>query len=454
MKWLRIAGQYINTGIVPQEGYRVMTQIKGDKSRFTSQEVQCLFGCRNSDSSQSFNLFFLSPWSDPTNTRFRADYVGTGSDTALKIDVSAMPYTAEMMYDISFGKTTTIGSMTTSTTASLGTPVQPIYMGSINTGGTADSRVTRMDYGEFTILNASGVEVFHGIPVPQGSTEFLATPAPSNCYYDTISKSYKVQGGGSGIIGFADDDRSLIEPVFSSQKDDYGLKALDDGEFQLEFMNSKYQLFGSDITNPVSQFKTYEITLAGYQTEPSPPYPGYVEDWNFYQGSGRVEREAITIDTGLPGDTIKALIVQFDGVQDANYQGRAFQYTTGITGNANNYLLPYAKTIPGYVNIPISGLSIVNGNTTTDIPMISGQGGQMRYNTLAQFNGGTLDAWYMETPQVKYRVQADGKIKIITSIPYNWIQRAGPNYRARWKDWVWFQGTKVRLTVLNTPYTL
>lgn len=454
MKWLRFAGQYINTGIVPRDGYRVVTQIKGTRGQFVANEVLPLFGSRGAGNGQSFNMFFLSSFIDPQSTRFRADYVNAGSDTALKVDLSKTPYDADIIYDIDFGKTTKVAGKTTTSSVFLSGSGQPIYIASVNNNGGADGRPTRLNYGEFTIFDANDVEVFHGVPVKKGSMEYSSIPAPSNCYFDVVSKTYKTQSGGSGIIGFMDDDRILTQPI-QIQHDDYGVKILDTGEQQLEFMNSKYRLFGADITKQEPQFKTFEVMIGGYHAEPQPPYPGYIENWQFYNGSGVMEREALTIDTGLPGDTLKIVSFQADKVEQANYQARAHQYTTGGSGYANTYLTPVSKTLPLYLDAPKSKLEVIDGNTPNMVELLVGQGGSVKYNTLAQFNGGSIDFWYPSTPAVKYRVMPDGKIKIFTTIPYNWIQRAGPNgYRVRWKDWVWFQGVRVRLTVLNTPYKL
>lgn len=453
MKWLRFAGQYINTGIVPQEGYRVVTQIKGTKGQFTTNEVLPLFGSRGGNGTL-FNVFFIAPFTDPQSTRFRADYVNEGSDIALKVDLSQTPYDADVVYDIDFGKTTKVAGSTTTSNSVLTSSGHPIYIASININGSADTRPTRLNYAEFIIFDANGVEVFHGMPVRKGSIEYLDTPAPSNCYFDMVSKTYKVQSGGSGTIGFMDDNRNLMQSI-SIQHDDYGVKILDDNQPQLEFMNSKYRLFGADITSPTSQFKTFEVLLGGYHTEPQPPYPGYVENWQFYQGSGVAEREAITIDTGFPSDTLKIVSVQTDKVEQANYQGRAHQYTSGGGGGyANTYLVPVSKSLPKYFD-GLNDLSIINGNMSNMVSVLQGQGGSARYNTLEQFNAGSVTASYFSAPAVKYRVMPDGKIKLFTSIPYSWIQRAGSGgYRARWKDWVWIQGIRIRLTVLNTPYRL
>ena len=451
MKWLRIAGQHINIGIVPRDGYRVETQIRGEKEKFTGLPVNPLFGSRNGDSSRPFCLFFLSDLVDKTKTRFRADYGDVGADNVLTVDIEDTPHDGELTYSISFGRTTTIDGKSTTGNGSVTGNNYPILVGSINTGGNRDSRLNRMDYGEFTVYDQNDNEVFHGVPVEKGSTEFSDTPAPSNCYYDLVSKTYKVQTGGSGTIGIMEDAVKDTGNIYW-ENDDYGLKVLDDGDPQMELMNSKYRLFGADITKAQAQFKTFEIVLGGYQNEPRPNYPGFVEDWRFYEGYGFDERDAFTIDTGFPGDTLKMISVQADKVTPNNYQGRAWQHTSGGPDNVNTYLVPVEKHPPSGMETGISNFTVVNGHMKNKADIINGSGGRLRYNTIANFNAGTIPSYYRTTPAVRYQMMPDGRIKIFTTVPYHWLQRGGPDYRAQWRDWVWLQGISIRITVLNTPY--
>lgn len=459
MKWLRFAGQYINTGINPALGHRVVTTF-----RMTNQyNVMPLFGARTTSAASptSFEMFYISAWNGSGYSyNFRADYGGQGDDTSLPIDFANLPFDARLVFDISFSKTTTVnGASYTAPTNTSGSSF-PIYIGTVNNGGTLDTRPVYGDFSEFVIFDANNIELFHGMPVAAGSTEYSTTPAPSNCYYDLVSKTYRAQAGGTGTIGYENEDDNLAaSDTAVLQGVDYGLKVMAQDKQSVDYMNSKYPLFGSDISNPSSQFKTYQFTLTGFNSEPSPPYPAYVYDGNWYQGSGTIERIAQTIDTGFKGGTIKSVLLQHSGVQDANFFSRARQRTrfTLDGTNINSLLNPASKVVPGYINLNQSVLYIVEdefGETT----VLSGQFGSANYSTLAGFNGGTLNAMYFTPPQVRISIGSDGILRVKTIVPYNWIQRAfnssGYIYEARWHDWAWYQGVTVTVTVLNTPYTL
>ena len=459
MKWLRLAGQYINTGIVPQAGYKVTTNVR--MVRKTSNMP--LFGSRSSGSSSnntSFNMFYLVDISTTSKYRFRADYGGTGDDNIFTIDVTNMAFDQQVIYGIEFGKISRInGTEYTSPTDTIGSSY-PILIGSINSSSGADTRKTYADFAEFIISNASGVEVFHGMPVQQGSTEYSTTPAPSNCYYDLVSQSYKVQSGGSGVIWYEDtDDNLTVKEDSIAQSADYGLKVLAEDDQAVAYMNSKYPLFGSDISNNESQFKTYQFTLTGFNSEPNPSFPGYVYDSNWYYGEGTVQRTAQTIDTGFKGGKIKSILVQHDGVTDARWQARARQRTrfTLDGTNINSLLNPKAKNAPAYTGLISSNLIVVDGSVDEVYAFVGQQGGAT-WDTLASFNGGTVQELYWQIPQVILSINDDGILTIKTLIPYKWTQRAfnssGYIYEARWLDWAWFQGVTVTVTILNTPYEL
>lgn len=462
MKFLRFAStQYINTGINPGAGYRIATAMRMSQQ---SSAAMPLFGSRGTagaTNTSSFNLFYLSQFNtDHYDYWLRPDFGGAGSNTAFPIDWTGVPFDEKLIFNVEFGKKTIINGVEyTSPTDTVGS-ARPVFIGSINDGGTADTRASYVDFSDFVIYNASDVVVFHGIAVPQGSTEYSTTPAPSNCYWDLVSQTYKVQSGGTGVIWYEDTDDNLAEfDPSTAQTADYGLKVLAEGDMDVAYMNSKYPLFGSDISKNVSQFKTYEFTLTGYNSEPNPPFPAYVYDSNFYQGSGTIERTAQTIDTGFSGGTIKSILIQHSGVQAANFQARAREilFNSGTGENIDSYLNPSSKVVPGYINLNQSVLYMVN-QATADIITLSGQFGSANFNTLGSFNGGTVNSMYFTPPQLKVALDADGILRIKTVVPYNWIQRAfiigSTTYRARWKDWAWYQGVTVRVTVLNTPYVI
>lgn len=463
MKWLRFAAQqYIDTGIAPAVGYRVVTTMRMG-AEFSTMPV---FGSRNTAgtaSASSFNMFWINEFDSGLpgyRSRLRADYGGAGDDTIFNVNTTTLPSGQKLIFDIDFGKVTTInGTQYTSPTNTTGS-ARTIYVGSINDGGTPDTRAFRGDFSEFIIYNASNVEVFHGMPVQQGSTEFSTTPAPSNCYWDTVSNTYKQKAGGTGVIWYEDSDDNLTEREYSvAQSADYGLKVIAEGDVDIAYMNSKYPLFGSDISKNESQFKTYTFTLTGFNSEPSPPYPAYVYDSNFYYGSGTIERTAQTIDTGFKGGKVKSVLIQHNGVTNDNWQARARQFTTfTLDGtNINSLINPVAKTAPGYVDLTNVVLTLADG-ATGDIPTLIGQQGTAQWNTLAGFNGGTIFQNYWQIPNLIINLDADGILRAKTIVPYNWIQRAfnssGYIYRARWHDWPWFQGVTITVTVLNTPYEI
>lgn len=462
MKYLRFASQqYINTGINPAAGYRVVTSMRMESA---SAAVMPIFGSRNvagTANNTSFNLFWLSDFDAGLSryrNRLRADYGGAGNDTIFDVDTSSLPFDQKLTFTIDFGKVTTINGVEyTSPTNTIGSS-RPIFIGSINNGGTADTRAFRGDFSEFIIYDAANNEVFHGMPVQQGSTEFSTTPAPSNCYWDTVSETYKQKAGGTGVIWYEDSDDDLTEIDLSiAQSADYGLKVVAEGDVDVAYMNSKYPLFGADISNNDSQFKTYTFTLTGFNSEPSPAYPAYVYDSNFYYGQGRIQRTAQTIDTGFKGGKIKSILIQHNGVNDSQWQARARQYTYQDGSVVNSLLNPVSKNAPGYTQLTQSILSLADG-ATGDISTILGQQGYAKWNTLVSFNGGTYEQLFWELPTAFVNIDADGILRFKTSVPYNWVQRAfnlsGYIYRARFCNWAWYQGVTVTVTVLNTPYEL
>lgn len=459
MKWLRFAGQYIDTGIAPAAGYRVYTDIKMKYQTST----QAIFGSRptNAVSTGSFNLWYSHEIAE--DSYFRTDYGSLGDNTAFLIDYVNTPKDARVQYSINFDMTSKINNMEwTSPTNTVGS-VRTIYIGSSNNGGTVDSRYALVDIGEFIIYDASDNVVFHGMPVPTGSTEYSGTPAPSNCYWDIVSGSYKEKSGGSNVIWYEDDESGNSGSDVIVQGNDYGLKTLSKDILDITYMNSKYPLFGSDISNPESQFKTYEFNLTGFNSEPSPSFPAYVTDGNFYTGFGSITRTAYTVDTGFKGNNIKALLIQHTAIDNSSFQARAReQLTNQITSESYNSLLnPVSKVVPGLINTNTPKL-IVTNDTSTYIDIFVGVQGKATFNTLGNFNGGSIEVTYSMVPQVSVKIDNDGILSVETEVPYNWIQRAyntsiPPNiyqYRLRWYDWAWFQGTKVTVTVLNTPYVL
>ena len=465
MKWLRFTnGQYINSGIVPANGFRVVTTIR---MGFVYNNMP-IFGSRNTTSADasSFNLFWLSDFDMGImdfRGRFRVDYGSAGNDTVFEQDNYAST-NLKRVYTIDFSQTTTINGIPSTAGTSVSGNTRPIYIGNLNNNNAAYTPVYQGDISEFIIYNASGVEVFHGMPVPTGDTTYSGTPAPGNCYWDLVSGTYKQKSSGTNNIGYDDDDDDDDDELSESNEAlipgaDYGFKVLAEDDQSMAYMNSKYPLFGADISSQTSQFKTYTFTLTGFNSEPAPAYPAYVYDSNFYYGHGNVERTAQTIDTGFSGGKIKSVLIQHSGVLNANYFARARQFTTysGDGTNINTLINPSTKSAPGLVNVQQSNLGVV-GSTMEDTNVLSGQPGTATFSTLYGFNGGTVYSDLLDSPYVKVSIDTDGILRLKTIVPYEWIQRAytsgGNTYRARWCDWGWYQGVTVTVTVLNTPYTL
>lgn len=460
MKWLRLsARQYIDTGISPGFDYRVTTTI-----RLTPQlQNMPIFGSRNSNGSSAFNMYFLGdfpPGATQARYRFRADFGSIGSETALPVTANNTMPGVKSVFSLDFGSTVRVNDMVYNPPSMSTGSNRNIFIGSINSQGSPDANPFRGDIGVFTIYDQNNNIIFNGIPVRRGSTEYSSTPAPSNCLWDTISNRYRQKSGGSGVIWYEDTDDILTESDTSViQSADYGMKVLAQDSQDLAYMNSKYPLFGADISKNESQFKTYDLTLAGFNDEPSPPYPGYVYDGNFYNGKGRIEKTPLTINTGFRGGSIKSVLIQHSSFEDRNWQARARQITQSSDGTSVNSLLnPSSKTAPGYTNVNNSNLYLV-GKGTTVIPILQGQPGSAAWNTLANYNGGSVFAFYDDPPTVRIEIDNDGVLRVRTSVPYNWTQRAasvgsGWWYRSRWCDWAWFQAINISVTVLNTPYRL
>lgn len=457
MRWLRFAQQYVNTGIKPSEGFRIETTIR---AKYDTSD-QALFGSRGTAgtaNSSSFNVFHLFEFGSAPNWEsyeyFRMDYAKAGAVRFKTNNTSNR--SSPKIYELVLGKTSSVNGAT-ETGGTMTTNNQNIYIGTINNGGSPDTRWGRVDFAYFKIYNASNELVFDGVPVPAGSTEYKTTPAPSNCFYDTVTDSY-FTNAGSNFIGYEDDDIAETQAV-EVNTDDYGIKILSDDEYGYELMNGKYRLFGADLASATSQFKTFEFTLTG-NSEPPFSFPAYVLDGNFYQGNGMHKVERAVIDTGFDPKTVKSIFVVADPITNTNWQARAWQYTTGGGGSTyNTYINPATKNPPAYLGLTTTRLMFEQGKYNDEKAVYLGQQGYAQWNTLGGFNGGTVGRTYWEIPNVYFKFMSDGKLRVSTGVPYFWIQRAFsmsgvPNYYARWKDWAWYQGVTLRISILSTPYIL
>lgn len=236
---------------------------------------------------------------------------------------------------------------------------------------------------------------------------------------------------------------------------DYGLKVYSDDDNPYEFVNAKYQLFGTDLGNKTPQFKTYFITLTGYDTKPTISWPAYIEDGVFYQGNGVRKKQQATIETGFSPDTIKSINISVPAFTSSNYKGMAHQYQTGSSGSYDNDILPTSVSLPNGLDKYSTKILFRENYNFAEMSLTGGSGGYTEYNTLGSFNGGSLTSLRFDTPEVFIKMDSSGKLVVSTQIQYNWIQRAlTGGYRVRWVDWVWYQGIVLQVTILNTPYIL
>lgn len=448
MRWLKFAQQYINTGIKPSAGYRVETTVR---MGFGSSTF-CLFGSRTSTTpnSGSFNAFYIysSNYPAPDDSYFRLDYAKTGAKKFNTVNVMGSFY---RYYDVVLGSTSSVNGEAEAG-GSFGSNNYPIYIGTINTAGALDNRYAQCAFSEFRIFNASDVLVFDGVPVAKNSTEFKATPAPSNCYYDRVTDNYFVNSG-SNFIDYEDDDLKKAPRVELSKKD-YGIKMLSGEANAYEVMNGKYKLFGADLASNKSEFRTYDFTLTGYDGDPVVSWPGYVEDWNFYQGSGVRKKEQLVIDTGFDFNSLKAVtIVLTSSFTNSNVKARAHQYMTSSSGNYNTYIDPSTVNIP-YLEGSYTTNTILLDKDNRDYSIYFGANVYAKWNTLGGFNGGTLEEYFNDQPSIDFKLDSAGKLRIYGAVPYSWVQRAGPSYRLRWFDWCWYQGFSFQVTILNSPYIM
>ena len=85
-------------------------------------------------------------------------------------------------------------------------PTQDIrspFVGHCNAGGTSQNYWGSYRLYGFKIYKNDAL-AFNGIPVPKGNTQYLAEPAPSNCLFDTVSRTY-FENLGSGTLEIMED---------------------------------------------------------------------------------------------------------------------------------------------------------------------------------------------------------------------------------------------------------
>lgn len=462
MKWLRFGGKnvaYINTGIVPKAGYSIITTIRSDNPTTAG-----LFGSRTGDGSPDAMDCYLIVNYDNNKLQFQCDYGEKGATIDIDYLPSQQSSQAKKAFSITLAKTSNVNGNEHSSGRTNTDGNYPIYIGTVNTAGSPDGRNGHIDYSDFVILDDKNKEVFHGVPVEQGSTEYSTIAAPSNCMWDTVSGTYKQKSGGDGVLWI---DQELIAGVDNStapiSTTDHGFKVLSGDNDRVFNMNSKYRLFGADITSKTSQFKTYNITLIGDAPEPQYNFPPYVYDNEFYYGSEIIEREVLTINTGLDPTTTKIINFEWDTVKENMIGARGHEYinSSDASNNLNTYVVPNSASISTqYVN-NVDTKSIIASGTMDKTYILSIPYLEVVLPTLKFINGDSTTYQYgtMDALNILASLDSGGVLHIYAQSYAMYYQRAYRNeygfwFETRLYSWAWLTGLSFRVSILNTPYKL
>ena len=179
--------QYINTGITGTGDSRVLAEIT---PMSTSQAF--LFGSRIGIENQAFGFM----QSSSGTTTFRDDYNDSISPNFGDCRTNVF-YTIDKNNGLVsvYNADGTLNSTNSIANATFDNGFG-VFIFSLNTSG--NPTVTGAAKCRTFKLYKAGVLMFSGIPVPAGDTQYSSTPAPSNCMFDNVSKTYFVnQGTGS-----------------------------------------------------------------------------------------------------------------------------------------------------------------------------------------------------------------------------------------------------------------
>ena len=460
MKWLRFGGEnvaYINTGIVPKAGYSIITTIRSDNPTTAG-----LFGSRTGDGTSDAMDCYLIVNYDNNKLQFQCDYGEKGTTIDIDYPPSQQGSQAKKTFSITIAKTSNVNGYEHSSSKTNTNGRYPIYIGTVNNAGSPDGRNGYIDYSDFVILDDNGKEVFHGVPVEQGSTEYSTIAAPSNCMWDTVSGTYKQKSGGDGVLWI---DKELIAGVDNStvpmSTTDHGFKVLSGDNYRVFNMNSKYRLFGADITSKASQFKTYDVTLIGDAPEPQYNFAPYIYDNNYYYYGDIIEREVLTINTGLDPTTTKIINFEWDTVKENMIGARGHEYinSSDASENLNTYVVPNSASISTqYVN-NVDTTSIIASGTMDKTVILSIFRFEVVLPTLKYINGNDTTYTYgaAESLGIMASLDNNGVLHIYSRSYSMYYQRAYREYgwfETRLYSWAWLTGLRFRISILNTPYKL
>lgn len=461
MRWLRLGGkddaQAIDSNIIVQHGWSVdgVFRVKG---RYPGSGWMC--GSRTSGTSNDQIGCYI------TANKFDIAY-GDKKITLNYPDMFDIPYDSSPVYHLHIepsyvsinGRRVELGGVITN-------PSRSFFIGSINTGGEIDKRAPLVDVGEIILRDSGRVERLHVIPVKKGSTEYSTAPAPSDCLFDLVSKTYKVKFSGKGMPYCEDDAEgsSELPPKDGGivSRADYGLKVLSPYDDNVVYLNSAYKLIGTDISRKTPQIRTYKFTVLGDAPEPPVTPNPFTWDNVYHFGAGMQKKHIYTIKTGIPAkqlriinlshspiskDNLRSIIHeawwQYDGdgnfdahfpanSVDANFSWSNFNITENtISAGATDRLFVWAVSPTGVY--PARGY--IYGASPT-IPMST---------------GADTDCGITIEPR------DNGDIDIYSIVAWAWGNRASGGqfwFTSQWWSWWWLTGITFDITTLITPYHL
>jgi hypothetical protein len=346
-------------------------------------------------------------------------------------------------------------------------PTRSFFVGSINTGGDIEPFYPGVDIGEIVIKNSAGVEKLHLVPVKQGSTEYSVIPAPSDCLFDLVSKTYKVKYAGPGMPHYEDDsedENSSVGGTSVIPTRNYGLKVVANDDSNLVYMNSAYKLIGADIACSAPQIKSYTIDIVGDAPEPPVNPPPHIFDNVYRSGEGFHRRRIGTIDTGYSDRNLRIMSLGWGQIQPSVVKGRAHEYWWSTQNDMFNVFLPPNSTSCQltYTNWSRLLYRYTNGEDGASVTFfVSHVNGE--FPAVGNINGTqkTLPSTLigLALASIEFVVEPGGKIGVFSRVPYGWMQRAyddwhGFRFESRAWVWMWLSGFSLTLSVLRTPYDL
>ena len=462
MRWLRLGGvkgnpQTIDSNCYVQQGDTLDMTIRVERNWVGNGWI-C--GCRTA-------------WNgiDKFGVYIKRDYFWFGYGAVEKKMDYDMPNTPEDVYPVyhihlepSHGS---VNGRRIDLNGTIINPTRSFFVGSINTGGEIEPFYPRVDIGEIIIKNSAGAEKLHLVPVKQGSTEYSVTPAPSDCLFDLVGKTYKTKYSGPGMPYYEDD--SEIEKYELPPKDggivpraDYGLKVLSPYDDNVVYLNSAYKLIGTDISRKTPQIRTYKFTVLGDAPEP-PVYPNPFTWDNVYRnGVGMHKKHIHTIRTGIPKGQLRIINLAHSEIGNSNLRSTIHEAWWQYDGDGNfDVYFPANSTgaIFAYSNFNITENVISAGATNELFAWAFSPDGN--YPTRGYINGSQPTMPMFTDPSIhcgfSIEPRDNGDIDIYSTVAWAWGNRASGGqwwFTSQWWSWWWLTGITFDITTLITPYHL